>query len=63
MIIKRKEKESNFSLLRRFNREMLVDGKLARVKEKKEFTKALTRRHIRQAAVRREELRKQYQEY
>lgn len=63
MIVKRKDKESNYALVRRFNRDLIVDSKLTRVKERQFFTKPMTRRQVRQAAIMREKLRKQYQTY
>lgn len=63
MIFKKKEKESNYALIRRFNRDLILDGKLNRVKEKKEKTKPPSRREIRESAQRREEIRKTYQAY
>lgn len=63
MIIKKKEKESNYALVRRFNRELLLDGLLNRAKEIQYFTKDPTRRQIRESAIVREEMRKKYQAY
>ena len=63
MIFKRKDKESNYALIRRFNRDLIIDGKLNKAKEKKEKTKPISRRQTREAALKREEIRKTYQAY
>ena len=63
MIFKKKEKESNYALLRRFNRELLIDGKLIRAKEGQFFTKPQTRRQKQQAAVIRQQMRESNQSY
>lgn len=63
MTTKRKEKESNFSLLRRFARDLLLDGKLMRVKDGAEFKRKKTRREIRETATRREKIRRSIQVY
>lgn len=63
MIVKRKDKESNYALLRKFTRELLLDGKIALVKERQFFKKSPNRRQLRLSAAKREEIRESYQTY
>lgn len=63
MIFKKNDKESNYALIRRFNRDLILDGKLNRAKEKKEKTKPPSRLQVKEAAERRAAIRKTYQAY
>jgi len=63
MVITRKEKENNQQVLRRFNRTLLNLGLLNVAREKKEFTKDLSRATRKRAAVRRESIRRTRQWY
>ncbi len=63
MKIERRPRETNQQLIRRFSREILIDGRLLEFKDKQFFIKEPSRRMKRQKAVRSAEIAKKYQEY
>ena len=63
MKIERRPRETNQQLIRRFSREILMDGLLLRFKDKQFFVKEPSRRMKRKKAVRSAEIAKKYQEY
>lgn len=63
MKTERRPRETNQQLNRRFNREIMLDGRLLEYKEKQYFTKPLSRNMKRKRAVRSAQIAKQYQAY
>lgn len=63
MKAERKPRETNQQLIRRFNRDVLLDGRLVEFKERQFFVKEPSRNIKRSSAVRRAELSKQYRAY
>lgn len=63
MKIERRARETNQQLARRFNRAILLDGRLIEFKERRYFVKPLSRNMKRKRAVRSAEIAKKYQTY
>lgn len=63
MKAERRPRETNQQLIRRFNRDVMQDGRLLEFKERQFFVKKLSRNLRRTNAVRRAELSKQYRAY
>ena len=59
--IRRKEKENSQSLIRRFSRRIQRSGILRRVRKKQFKVRPKSRQMKKRAALRREELKKEYQ--
>lgn len=60
--VRKKDKESTGSLLRRFSRRVQQSGVLLRARRSRFFTKQKTKRQLKASALRREQLRAQRKE-
>ncbi len=63
MKAERRPRETNQQLIRRFNRDVLQDGRLLEFKDRQFFVKKLSRNLRRKSAVKRAELAQQYRSY
>jgi|GEM_PF-2218152 len=63
MKAERRPRETNQQLIRRFNRDVLQDGRLLEFKDRQFFVRVVSRNLRRSSAVRRAELSKQYRAY
>jgi len=59
--VKRKERESFEAMLRRFNRMVMSSKVLAEYKERRFFAKPVSKRALKESALRREKIRVQKQ--
>jgi len=60
--IKKEERESSQSLVRRFSRRVKLSGILMRARKLRYHTRGKSRNMMKKSALRREELRKEYEE-
>jgi len=59
--VKRKEKESFEAMMRRFNRMVLMSKSMSEAKERRFFTKPVTKASRRQSALRKDKIKTQKQ--